>query len=75
MKYISTAIEENDALFQRLRALRKRISETEKIPTYIVFSDATLKEMSALRPQNKRAMLNVKGVGETKIWRSFFKRN
>lgn len=52
MKYISTAIEENDALFQRLRALRKRVSEKETISPYIVFSDATLKEMSARSPQN-----------------------
>lgn len=68
-KYESTALEEDDELFQKLRALRKRISDEERIPPYIVFSDATLKEMSARCPQDKRMMLSVKGVGEKKFAR------
>lgn len=66
-KYESTVFKEDDELFQKLRALRKRISEHEQIPPYIVFSDATLKEMCARCPQDKRTMLLVQGVGETKF--------
>lgn len=65
----ATSLVEDDALFQKLRKLRKDISDAENVPPYIVFSDATLKEMSARLPQNKRSMLAVKGVGETKFER------
>ncbi len=53
-------------LFEILKALRKRIALEGNIPPYIVFSDATLKEMSIYMPVNKMEFLNVKGVGEAK---------
>ena len=56
-------------LFEKLRTLRAEIAKTNEIPAYIVFSDKTLKEMSAKRPQNKEEMLEVNGVGEVKFER------
>ncbi|SHI09742.1 ATP-dependent DNA helicase, RecQ-like [Clostridium collagenovorans DSM 3089] len=56
-------------LFNELKALRKVIAENEKIPPYIIFSDATLKELSAKKPINKEDMLLIKGIGEVKFER------
>ncbi|MCT8138987.1 DNA helicase RecQ [Anaerobacillus sp. CMMVII] len=54
-------------LFEKLRELRKKIAETEKLPPYIIFSDVTLKEMCKYYPQTKAEMLEIKGVGEMKF--------
>ncbi|MPQ33028.1 DNA helicase RecQ [Clostridium estertheticum] len=54
-------------LFEILRSLRKEISEREKVPPYIVFADSALREMSEYFPVNEKEMLNIKGVGESKL--------
>ncbi|MGR6647765.1 DNA helicase RecQ [Avibacterium paragallinarum] len=54
-------------LFARLRFLRKQIADKENIPPYIVFNDATLQEMAQYQPTNKREMLQINGVGATKL--------
>ncbi|UYZ13772.1 DNA helicase RecQ [Brevibacillus sp. WF146] len=59
--------EDDDELFERLRRLRKEISQREGVPPYVIFHDSTLQEMSRLCPTDKRAMLGVKGVGESKF--------
>ena len=58
--------EQEERLFQRLRALRTEIAREEKVPPYIVFSDKTLIAMSKVAPQDKSQMLSVSGVGEFK---------
>ena len=58
-----------DALFDRLRALRKSIADDAGVPPYVVFTDATLQEMAAERPTTKIAMLAVSGVGAQKYER------
>ncbi|MBF9255609.1 DNA helicase RecQ [Pontibacter sp. 172403-2] len=55
-----------DALFERLRALRKRIADEANVPPYVVFTDSTLLEMAAEKPANKIAMLSIAGVGKVK---------
>ena len=54
-------------LFEILRALRKDISEREKVPPYIIFADSALREMSEYFPVNEKEMLSIKGVGESKL--------
>jgi ATP-dependent DNA helicase RecQ len=54
-------------LFGILRGLRKEISEREKVPPYIVFADSALREMSEYLPVDNKSMLNIKGVGESKL--------
>lgn len=56
-------------LFERLRALRKRIASEEVIPPYVVFSDATLRAMCLARPRTPEQLLEVSGVGATKLER------
>ncbi|WP_099188412.1 DNA helicase RecQ [Tepidibacter mesophilus] len=54
-------------LFDILRDLRKEISTKENIPPYIVFSDASLKEMSTYMPEGEDEFLTIKGVGQSKL--------
>ncbi|MCY8523360.1 DNA helicase RecQ [Bacillus atrophaeus] len=62
----AAAITENDALFERLRMLRKQIAAEQGVPPFVVFSDQTLKEMSGKQPANEVDLLSIKGVGEQK---------
>lgn len=57
------------ALFSKLRALRKEIADIEDIAPFIVFNDATLSELARAQPQSEREMLNVSGIGDTKLAR------
>lgn len=56
-----------EALFEKLRALRMQIAREENVPPYIVFSDKTLVHMCRVKPENKAKMLTVSGVGEFKF--------
>lgn len=57
---------DND-LFEKLRKLRKDISEREGIPPYLVFSDSTLKSMSTVYPCSLEEMGEISGVGSMKL--------
>ncbi len=54
-------------LFDNLRRLRKKLADEKGVPPYVLFSDATLKELSRYFPDNKEDMLTIKGVGEKKF--------
>jgi len=56
-------------LFERLRALRKRLAAEAGVPPYIVFGDATLAEMSRAKPSSEEEFLAVNGVGQVKAER------
>jgi ATP-dependent DNA helicase RecQ len=58
-----------EALFERLRALRKEIADRNNVPAYIVFNDGTLRAMAASRPRTPAALLSVPGVGPAKLER------
>jgi ATP-dependent DNA helicase RecQ len=53
-------------LFETLRGLRRRIADERGVPPYLIFSDASLRDMARLRPRTPTAFLEVKGVGEWK---------
>ncbi len=57
----------DEALFEELRALRKRLAEADRLPAYMVFSDATLRAMAARRPTTPDELLDVSGVGQVKL--------
>ena len=61
--------DEQKELFERLRQLRKRLADEEGVPPYIVFSDAALRSMCALRPADEASFLEVGGVGQVKLER------
>ena len=54
------------ALFERLRAVRLEIARSRGVPPYVIFHDATLREMARLQPTSIGALLGVKGVGARK---------
>jgi superfamily II DNA helicase RecQ len=58
---------DDDALFEELRALRRQIADREGVPAYVIFHDATLREMAAVRPQTPDELLEVNGVGARKL--------
>ncbi len=61
--------DEDSDLWEALRLLRKEFSETAGVPAYIVFNDATLAEMVALKPTDLNAMAMISGVGKQKLSR------
>ena len=53
-------------LFETLRELRSSIAAKKRVPAYVVFGDAALRDMARLRPSSKERFLDVKGVGQKK---------
>jgi ATP-dependent DNA helicase RecQ len=57
----------DEALFERLRGLRKRLADERAVPPYIIFSDVALRQMARLYPANDRDFSRISGVGEKKL--------
>lgn len=57
----------DEALFERLRALRRSFAERERVPPFTIFHDATLRDMCVRLPASESEMLAVKGVGRHKF--------
>ena len=57
----------NAALFTALKQLRNELAFQEGVPAYMIFSNATLTDMSKKCPKTAEAMLNVSGVGKVKL--------
>jgi ATP-dependent DNA helicase RecQ len=60
-------VAKDDPLFEVLREVRKQIAELEKVPPFVIFSDAALKDMCAKLPKSTEEFLQVSGVGELKL--------
>ena len=54
-------------LWNALRACRKELADAQGVPPYVIFHDATLAEMIAVRPRTTSEMLGVSGIGKTKL--------
>jgi ATP-dependent DNA helicase RecQ len=59
----------NTELFDNLRDLRKKLASEQGVPPYVIFSDRALHEMSRDFPTTPPEMLQITGVGETKLAR------
>ncbi|HZT79806.1 MAG TPA: DNA helicase RecQ [Gemmataceae bacterium] len=57
----------DSGLFEALRQLRKGLAEARAVPPYVIFSDATLRELARARPSSLEGMRLVYGVGEAKL--------
>jgi ATP-dependent DNA helicase RecQ len=57
------------ALFERLRALRKQLANEQGLPPYVIFHDATLREMALRRPLTLDQFADLPGVGSAKLTR------
>ncbi|EEA93690.1 ATP-dependent DNA helicase RecQ [Pseudovibrio sp. JE062] len=56
-------------LFEKLRARRMELARERNVPPYVIFNDKTLIEMAVERPQRLEEMLEISGVGESKLER------
>ena len=61
------AIECDEVLFARLRALRRQLADDRGVPAYIIFSDVSLREMARTYPTNSTEFRRIAGVGEQKL--------
>jgi ATP-dependent DNA helicase RecQ len=61
--------EADEQLFEALRGVRKRLADAQGVPPYVVFSDATLRELAARRPGSREAFRGISGVGDVKLER------
>lgn len=57
----------DEALFDRLRAVRRALADKAGVPPYVICQDATLIELAALKPGSPEAMLEIKGMGEKRV--------
>jgi ATP-dependent DNA helicase RecQ len=61
------AIDCDEVLFARLRALRRKLADERGVPAYIIFSDVSLREMARNYPTNSTEFRRIPGVGEQKL--------
>ena len=59
----------DETLLAALYALRKRLAGKQNVPAFMVFNDATLREMAQKKPLSMDELLNITGVGEKKAAR------
>ncbi|MFO7605074.1 MAG: DNA helicase RecQ [Desulfurivibrionaceae bacterium] len=57
----------DEELFEKLRRLRKELADAADVPPFVVFGDKTLVEMAALLPKDDTELLNIHGVGASKL--------
>jgi len=62
----SGAIDCDEALFERLRILRKKLADEREVPAYIIFGDNTLRQMARYYPEDEDDFDSISGVGEKK---------
>ncbi|GAB7129366.1 DNA helicase RecQ [Silvimonas sp. JCM 19000] len=58
---------EDKMLWAALRRRRKELADEQNVPAYVIFGDATLKEMVRLRPADHYEMARISGVGDRKL--------
>ncbi len=71
-KVKSDAQKSFEGLYEKLRKLRLTLATEQNVPAYVIFSDASLKEMANLAPTTDADFMAVSGVGDTKLTRYGF---
>lgn len=61
--------DEDEALYELLRQNRNEMAIAENVPAYVIFSNATLRDMSRKKPTSVEELLSVSGVGQVKLER------
>jgi ATP-dependent DNA helicase RecQ len=56
----------DSGLFEELRDIRKNIADTKGVPAFVVFGDASLRDMARKRPSTGHKFLEIHGVGQKK---------
>ncbi len=63
----SDAMEYDNRLFEELRSLRRRVADAQNLPPFVVFSDVSLRDMSAKFPLTVEQFSSIHGVGQAKL--------
>jgi ATP-dependent DNA helicase RecQ len=66
-KVPTTAKAYDEALFEMLRNLRKKVAKQMDLPPYVVFQDPSLEEMATIYPTTKDELAQINGVGTGKV--------
>ena len=69
-KKLPVVAPEDEGLLTDLKALRLDLAKDADVPAFVVFSDRSLMDMAAKRPQTREQMMSVNGVGPAK-WEKF----
>jgi len=67
--YSSDLPSDAQARFDQLRVLRLAFAQAQKVPPYIIFNDATLRDMAVMNPAHLSEMRHISGIGEQKLQR------
>ena len=59
--------ESDQGLFEKLKEARQAMAKKRRVPAYVIFHDKTLIELASRRPQSFEEMLEVNGIGESKL--------
>jgi ATP-dependent DNA helicase RecQ len=59
--------EEDQELFEKLKEARQLMAKKRRVPAYVIFHDKTLIELADQRPQSFEEMLEINGIGESKL--------
>jgi len=57
----------DEALFEKLRNLRREIAAERSMPAYVILHDATLRELASVRPTTLEALRHIRGMGQRKL--------
>lgn len=57
----------DEELFEALKVWRKERADSESVPAFVVFSDATLEALAEVKPRDRQALLRVNGIGAAKL--------
>jgi len=57
----------DDPLFDALRGLRRELAQQHGVPPYVIFHDATLREMASMRPSSLTELGGISGIGSRKL--------
>lgn len=60
-------VDYDEALFERLREWRLDRAGEEKVPAYVVFTDATLELIAEVKPADEQTLLRISGIGKSKL--------
>ena len=57
----------DEALFERLRAMRRDIAAERGVAAFVILHDSSLRELALLKPSTMETLRNVRGMGERKL--------
>jgi ATP-dependent DNA helicase RecQ len=64
---VSAPMGGDETLYQDLKKLRKQLADAKGVPSYVIFSDATLQQMVQFQPRTEAEFLALSGVGPKKL--------